>query len=179
MPDWEEGIEGILVKATESLCALLNSEKSCHPRLTNPSFLQKMLGLVDRGSRGQDIGACSWVPAFAGMTEIELSVVLSNDAEVQKLNKTYRHQDKPTNVLSFSSDAEGELGDIILAYETVVKEAEKSRIFPLDHTTHLIIHGFLHLLGYDHESEDDALIMEAMEIHILKTLNIDNPYEDK
>ncbi len=109
----------------------------------------------------------------------EVSVVLTNDAEVQKLNKTYRHQDKPTNVLSFVSDADGELGDIILAYETVVKEAEDAGLLPLHHVTHLIIHGFLHLLGYDHHHEEEAQRMETMEIRILRDLNIANPYEEK
>lgn len=109
----------------------------------------------------------------------DVSVVLTHDGEVQQLNKIYRQKDKPTNVLSFPSDQEEDLGDIILAYETVLKEAEIEGIPPLHHMTHLIIHGFLHLLGYDHESEEDAQIMETMEIHILAGLNIDNPYEDK
>lgn len=107
----------------------------------------------------------------------EVSVVLTNDLAVHTLNKTFRHQDKPTNVLSFSSDEEGELGDIILAYETIIQEAIDLGISPLHHTLHLIIHGFLHLLGYDHEKEKEAHEMERMEILILKTLNINNPYE--
>ena len=108
----------------------------------------------------------------------EVSVVLSNDQEVQYLNKTFRHKDNPTNVLSFPSKEEGELGDIILAYETIKWEAEEAGVSPLHHTIHLIIHGFLHLLGYDHEKENEAQQMENMEIQILKDLNIDNPYED-
>lgn len=107
----------------------------------------------------------------------EMSVVLSNDTHVQNLNKAFRHQDKPTNVLSFPSELEDELGDVILAYETVMKEAKDANISPLHHTLHLIIHGFLHLLGYDHEKEKDATQMESMEIQILKDLNINNPYE--
>lgn len=107
----------------------------------------------------------------------EVSVVLSNDEEVQNLNKTFRHKDNPTNVLSFPSEIAEELGDIILSYETVLKEAREENISLLDHTLHLIIHGFLHLLGYDHEREYDAEIMENMEIKILKVLNIKNPYE--
>lgn len=107
----------------------------------------------------------------------EVSVVFSDDQHVQDLNKTFRHKDNPTNVLSFDSEIEGELGDIILAYETVMKEAQMANISFLNHTLHLIIHGFLHLLGYDHEKDDDAVEMERMEIQILKTLNIKNPYE--
>ncbi len=112
-------------------------------------------------------------------SETEVSVVFSSDKEVQNLNKTFRYKDTPTNVLSFSSEEKGELGDIILAYETVMREAEEIGISPLHHTLHLIIHGFLHLLGYDHEKENEAREMENMEIRILKDLNINNPYEDK
>jgi len=108
---------------------------------------------------------------------IEVSVVLYNDEQVQKFNKTFRHKDSPTNVLSFKSESTGELGDIILAYETVMREAQVAGISSLHHTIHLIIHGFLHLLGYDHEEENDAYQMENMEIQILKGLNIENPYE--
>lgn len=107
----------------------------------------------------------------------EVSVVLADDQQVQDLNKKFRHKDRPTNVLSFPSEIEGELGDIILAYETVMKESKEANIPSLHHTLHLIIHGFLHLLGYDHENENDAHKMESMEIQILKTLNIKNPYE--
>jgi probable rRNA maturation factor len=109
----------------------------------------------------------------------EVSVVLVDDKEIQRLNKTFRHQDKPTNVLSFPSEQIEELGDIILAFETVMKEASQAAIPPLSHVLHLIIHGFLHLLGYDHEDDETAHQMEAMEIKILKDLNIVNPYEDK
>jgi probable rRNA maturation factor len=107
----------------------------------------------------------------------EMSVVLSNDQQLHALNKSYRQKDKPTNVLSFHSDIEEELGDVLLAYETVMKEARDANIPPRDHTIHLIIHGFLHLLGYDHENEQDAHEMETMETRILKTLDIANPYE--
>jgi len=112
-------------------------------------------------------------------SETEVSVVFSGDTEVQELNKTFRNRNKPTNVLSFPSEEKGELGDIILAYETVMREARTSGISPLHHTLHLIIHGFLHLLGYDHEQENEAKEMENMEIRILKELHINNPYEDK
>jgi len=112
-------------------------------------------------------------------SETEVSVVLSSDEEVHVLNKTFRKMDKPTNVLSFPSEEQGELGDIILAYETTMREAETSGIPFLHHSLHLIIHGFLHLLGYDHENEEEAKEMEDIEIRILKGLHINNPYEDK
>jgi probable rRNA maturation factor len=109
----------------------------------------------------------------------EVSVVFAGDQEIQNLNKTFRHKDKPTNVLSFPSDEKNELGDIILAYETIVREAQESHTSAYNHTLHLIIHGFLHLLGYDHEEKKEAEVMMNMEIQILKDLNINNPYEDK
>lgn len=112
-------------------------------------------------------------------SEQELSVVFTDNKAIQELNKTFRHYNKPTNVLSFPSEEKEELGDIILAYETIEKEAFESGISLLHHTLHLIIHGFLHLLGYDHEEEEAAEIMENLEIQILASLNITNPYEDR
>jgi probable rRNA maturation factor len=107
----------------------------------------------------------------------ELSVALSNDAQVQTLNRDYRNKDKPTNVLSFPIAAPASLlGDIVLAYETVKREAEEKEIPFDDHLTHLLIHGFLHLQGYDHQTDEDAKTMEALEIRALAGLNIDNPY---
>ena len=111
-------------------------------------------------------------------SNLEVSVVLAEDEAVRELNKTYRLTDKPTNVLSFPSEEAGELGDIILAYETVKKEAEDAEISFLHHTLHLIVHGFLHLFGYDHEEDENAHHMETMEIQILKKRGIANPYED-
>lgn len=112
-------------------------------------------------------------------SQSEVSVVLTTDEEVRTFNKTFRHQDKATNVLSFPSDEKAELGDIILAYETVLKEAQELGISTLHHILHLIIHGFLHLLGYDHEVDREAEKMESLEIKILQALNIQNPYEDQ
>lgn len=112
------------------------------------------------------------------LSDQELSIVFADDKTLQELNKTYRQKDKPTNVLSFPSEEEGELGDIILAYETIIKESAENGISPLHHTLHLIIHGFLHLLGYDHQEETETEHMEKTEILILNHLNISNPYED-
>jgi probable rRNA maturation factor len=107
----------------------------------------------------------------------ELSVVLSNDEKIRALNRDYRGKDKATNVLSFPVQAPASLlGDIVLALETVRNEAaQKQRAFE-DHLLHLLIHGFLHLQGYDHQEDTQADIMEALEIKALALLNIDNPY---
>lgn len=108
-----------------------------------------------------------------------VSVVFMNDVDIQALNQNYRRKNKPTNVLSFPSDVPDEWGDILLSYETIERESRESRISLKDHLSHLIIHGFLHLLGYDHETNKDAERMEELEIKILNHLNIKNPYEDQ
>jgi probable rRNA maturation factor len=123
--------------------------------------------------------------------EPEISIVLANDDLVHTLNREYRNKDKPTNVLSFAM-LDGEngweapkqpgpcpLGDLILAYETVDRESrDENKPFP-HHLTHLIIHGTLHLLGYDHMNDMDSEEMESLEIQLLKGLNIENPYKDR
>ena len=108
----------------------------------------------------------------------ELSIALVSDADIQTLNRDYRNKDKPTNVLSFPDEGPAPLlGDIVLALETVQREAAEKSVQLEHHVTHLIIHGFLHLQGYDHQTEKDAAEMEALEIGALAALNIDNPYE--
>ena len=115
--------------------------------------------------------------------ESELSIVLTNDDEIKKLNEDWRKKDNATNVLSFPAieisvgEAPGPmLGDIVLAIETIEREARESAISFLDHLTHLIVHGLLHLLGYDHENDTDAEQMEALETEILAQLGIEDPY---
>jgi probable rRNA maturation factor len=106
----------------------------------------------------------------------ELSLVLTDDAAVRRLNARYRGKDKPTNVLSFPQAAGPLLGDIVLAAETVRAEAALAEKPLEDHVAHLIIHGFLHLLGHDHEAEEDAETMEALERAALEKLGIPDPY---
>lgn len=106
----------------------------------------------------------------------DLAIVLADDATITPLNKTYRGKAKPTNVLSFPAEEEGMLGDVLLAYETIAREAEEQNKTLRAHAMHLVVHGVLHLLGYDHENERDADIMESQEIAILKRLGIENPY---
>jgi len=113
----------------------------------------------------------------------ELTVRFSSDEEVRAFNAQFRDKDTPTNVLSFPAGEvpEGEpqpLGDIILARETVVREAAEQGKAIADHTCHLILHGMLHLLGYDHDTNDDAEKMEAVERAVLADLGIGDPYAD-
>ena len=116
--------------------------------------------------------------------EAEVSVVLADDRHVQDLNLQWRGQDKPTNVLSFPAPRREDeddgatvmLGDIVIAYETLAREAEDGNKPLLNHLAHLTVHGFLHLLGYDHTAEDEAEDMERLEARILENLGIPDPY---
>ena len=113
----------------------------------------------------------------------ELSIVLTGDDEQRVLNRDWRGIDKSTNVLSFPQiepfgPVSGLIGDIILARETLVREAGEQGVSFEDHFTHLVVHGFLHLLGYDHMDEDEALAMEGLETQILASLGVADPYSD-
>jgi probable rRNA maturation factor len=111
------------------------------------------------------------VPAAAG----GLTLVLADDALQRRLNREYRGRDKPTNVLSFDG-APGALGDVVLALETVVAEARAQGKPLADHVAHLVVHGVLHLMGYDHETKRAARRMERLEVAILAGLGIADPY---
>lgn len=111
----------------------------------------------------------------------EYSVLLTDDAHMRELNKNWRSIDKPTNVLSFPAPqeakaAQGLLGDIVLAFETVAREAQEEGKAPLDHVSHLAVHGALHLFGLDHEDDAEAETMENREREILARLGIPDPY---
>lgn len=124
------------------------------------------------------------------MAAHEISLLGCDDARIAELNESFRGKAKPTNVLSWPSEdlspdeAGGaplppemeELGDIALAYETCVSEADAAGKPLNDHVTHLIIHGVLHLMGYDHETEEDAVLMEGLEVRILASLGLPDPY---
>jgi probable rRNA maturation factor len=120
--------------------------------------------------------------ALGRRTELSVTVLLTDDAAIRGLNRTWRRKNAPTNVLSFPAKAApGEeapafLGDIAIAYETTKREAAAEGKRFADHVTHLVIHGFLHLLGHDHEADAEAETMEALEIAILKRLEVPNPY---
>ena len=125
----------------------------------------------------------------ADVAGTELAVMLTDDAGIRTLNSNWRGIDKPTNVLSFPAlqpsgphspdDAPRMLGDIAIAYETTRREADDEQK-PFDHhLSHLAVHGFLHLIGYDHEKDHDAEIMEALEREILSQLGIPDPYADR
>jgi probable rRNA maturation factor len=127
--------------------------------------------------------------ADAGLGEAELAVMLTDDAGIRTLNNNWRGIDKPTNVLSFPAlpptgptgpdDPPRMLGDIAIAYQTTRREADDEQK-PFDHhLSHLAVHGFLHLIGYDHENDSDAEDMETLEQEILAQLGIPDPYSDR
>lgn len=132
------------------------------------------------------------IPELADpVVPVSVSVKLSDNAEVHALNREWRDKDKPTNVLSFPMLDDEEidallagtyaapeimLGDIILAYEICVTEAEEKNIPIAHHATHLVIHGMLHLLGHDHIEDDEAESMEGLEVKALASMGLHNPY---
>jgi probable rRNA maturation factor len=156
-PEWDSSTrwEGLVRKAAEAAIA-----ESAFPQLAGP----------DR--------------------QVELSVRLAADSEVQALNAKWRGKDKPTNVLSFpqlghdeleragNSGPELMLGDLVLARGVCEREAEEKAIPLEDHAAHLVVHGTLHLLGYDHQDDESAAEMESRELRALARLGISNPYDE-
>jgi probable rRNA maturation factor len=162
------------------------------------------LTVLDRGGdwsafadRGAAIGAVADAVAAHRRCQsargAEACVVLANDALVQSLNRSYRGKDAPTNVLSFPFQGAGpdasddidhdsgmteprQLGDVVLAAETVAREAEEQGLQPVHHLQHLVVHGLLHLMGFDHDTDARAETMEALEVEILASLGIADPY---
>jgi probable rRNA maturation factor len=145
---------------------------------------------------GAAVAAALAVTPYAELAEapmaVEVAVRLSDDAEVHTLNRQYRDKDKPTNILSFpmlapdmlvslanSDDGEVLVGDLVLAGETVVREAAEKGWSVADYVGHLVVHGTLHLLGYDHETGDrEAEHMEALERAACAKLHLPDPYEE-
>ena len=133
-----------------------------------------------------------WAALAEAAPLVEVAVRLTDDAEVHALNRDFRGKDRPTNVLSFpqvqadlldsltnSDDGEILLGDIVLARETCAREAEEKGVSLAAHATHLIVHGTLHLVGYDHIDDHGAAVMEALEVKALASLGLANPYEGR
>ena len=113
----------------------------------------------------------------------EISIMFTSDQRMAELNNQWRAKPQPTNVLSFpvprsaaKADGAVQMGDIVLGFETVTNEAAEMGLTLPDHITHLLVHGLLHLLGYDHEDNSTAEVMETLETHILAKLGIANPY---
>lgn len=120
--------------------------------------------------------------AALATTDGEVSVVLTSDAGIKQLNRDWRDIDKPTNVLSFpapqmkNTGGAKLLGDIVIAYETLKRECDDEGKAFLHHLSHLTVHGFLHLIGYDHQNDSDADEMEGLESKIMNAMKLPDPY---
>ena len=120
-----------------------------------------------------------------GEKKYEVSVLLTNDSEIRQLNKKYRNIDKATNVLSFGIESDAFLndikmiGDLVLSKERIINEAHEQKKTFNEHFAHLLIHGFLHLIDFSHESQKNSNLMEKKEVELLGKLNIPNPYEER
>lgn len=144
----------------------------------------------DEWASATALAAAAEVPAIAH-PNVLVSLVLGEDEEVHALNREWRDRDKPTNVLSFPMLEPDELadigdgiptmlGDIVMAHGVCAREAGEKSVALANHATHLLVHGLLHLAGYDHETSDtDAEVMEALEVRILARLGIADPYGDR
>lgn len=136
--------------------------------------------------------ACGAALTHLGIEEAEISLLACDDARIATLNAEFRDKPTPTNVLSWPSEERAaeepggeplppedpELGDIAIAWETCLREAEEAGKPHADHLRHLLVHGTLHLLGYDHIDDKDAALMERLEVEILGKLGIADPYGD-
>ncbi len=141
---------------------------------------EELAGITNRA-----LGAAARHLDLPPTIETEISVTFADDATVAEANGAWRGKDRPTNILSFPmvqlepGDLPGPLaGDLLLAFETVAREAAAEGKTLSDHLSHLLVHGFLHLMGYDHIDEDEAAAMEATEIAILGELGVSDPYAD-
>ena len=174
--------------STQSAPDISAEEVDADPR---PLIVDVVLDEADWSTFGSVVSIVeAAADAVAACSDLKLArsdaaIALSSDAEIATLNGTYRGKSKPTNVLSFPAgdipagqphSGRRFLGDIIIARETVLTEAAVQNIPPIHHLQHLVVHGLLHLLGYDHESDDEAHTMEALETSILAGLGIPDPY---
>lgn len=147
---------------------------------------QQALTKVGRHYLPSEADLVTWVQAaldVAGNADplVQITIRVVDDAEMQSLNHQYRHKDALTNVLSFAFEAPSEadialLGDIVICASVVQREAEEQAKTPEQHWAHMVIHGTLHLLGFDHISHEDAEQMEALEKRALSQLNFPDPY---
>jgi probable rRNA maturation factor len=160
------------------------------PELSSSAIIDLAMPCTKWRRRSPDVAALVRQAAEAALAMAgrkrrrpELSVVLADDETVAALNERWRHRAGPTNVLAFASEERATgaaapllLGDVVLAYETVTREAKEQGKPLADHLRHLVIHGVLHLLGYDHIAAGPARRMEALETRILAALGVPDPY---
>ena len=150
-------------------------------------IVESPLWKTQRGIKAVLLRAVSAAAAASATHRGELAIVLTDDSAIRSLNRKWRGKDAPTNVLSFparcviAATGKGRsgtplLGDVVIAYETTSREARAGRLPFRHHLAHLAVHGFLHLVGHDHETDTEAEAMEALEIAVLARLDVPDPY---
>ncbi|HUI13762.1 MAG TPA: rRNA maturation RNase YbeY [Xanthobacteraceae bacterium] len=159
------------------------SARRARPALTIDVVVDSDLWKERAHARSQVRRAVMQAAAALSTAPAELAIVLTDDSAIRELNRAWRRTDAATNVLAFPTKrAGGELpviGDIVLAYETIAREARAARKPFAHHLGHLAVHGFLHLLGYDHHRNEDAEAMESLERDVLRRLHIPDPYRPR
>ena len=143
--------------------------------------MRVFVNFEDKRWKKYDIDFEKIVDAVVGVKHknAEVSITLTNDKNIRKINNQYRGINKPTNVLSFELGDDILLGDIFISFDTVMRQARDEKISFEEHVAHMVVHGVLHLLGYDHIKDKDATVMEGKEVTILKKLGYKNPYSDE
>lgn len=155
--------------------------------LLDPDWPRAVSAVEDLARRAAAAALATAAADGISARDAEISLVLADDATLRRYNRDYRNIDKPTNVLAFAAedaagaaerDDEGPLllGDVLLARETLTREAEEQGKRPADHLCHLVVHGVLHLLGQDHQNETEAQVMERLEVAALDRLGVADPY---
>jgi len=157
-----------------------------HPDTAAPApaidiVVQAPLWTQQRGAKAMVRRAVLEAASATSTTTGELAIVLTDDSAIRSLNRNWRSKDSTTNVLSFPARQNGReaprhLGDIVIAYQTTAREAETEGKPFRHHLAHLAVHGFLHLIGYDHQADDEAEVMENLEISVLARMRVPNPY---
>jgi probable rRNA maturation factor len=168
-----------LVKSAPKRRSLLKTAPK--PRILAPAIDIQVASKLWQGQpqAEQTVRAAIAAAAALSTADGEVSILLTDDKAIRALNRDWRGIDKPTNVLSFPAAKTGGdkmLGDIAIAYETLARECEDEDQIFLHHLAHLAVHGFLHLVGYDHQTDAQADAMEAFESKIMTRLNMPDPY---
>ena len=154
---------------------------SAETNVDSPKWLSEDVNIIDICERTISSFSSQAIPSITSGNNI-VSILLTDDEKMSGLNKLYRNKAGPTNVLSFTNEDKHLnskniiLGDIALSFTTVLKESTQSKISFINHVKHLLIHGCLHLIGFDHETAIEAQEMEVLEVNILRKLGVPNPY---
>ena len=154
---------------------------SAETNVDSPKWLSEDVNIIDICETTISSFSNQAIPSITSGNNI-VSILLTDDKKMSGLNKLYRNKAGPTNVLSFTNEKKHSnskniiLGDIALSFTTVLKESTQSKISFINHVKHLLIHGCLHLIGFDHETAIEAQEMEVLEVNILRKLGVPNPY---